>query len=348
MKTQIQKVAYLIQALLLLVVPVFISSHSYAAEISNRSVSSTSAIPSAQASQTFTFNVINSSTIGSIEFEHCANSPFIGAPCVAPTGFSALAATLSAQSTNTGFTIDIINSSINRTVLTRVAASGIPGATSYTFANIINSSVSNQTTYVRIALFSSTDGTGPRGDSGAVAYATVGAFSVGAYVPPYLIFCAAVTVALDCSSSTGLLISFGELSSSATKAATSQFSGATNDPTGYSVSIAGQTMTAGNQAIPPMSSNAGSSIGSGQFGINLRSNGVPSVGADPTGAGTAAVNAPYNTPNQYRFVNGEQLTNTTLPTDYNLHTVSYIVNISSSQSPGYYATTMTYIATAAF
>lgn len=202
--------------------------------------------------------------------------------------------------------------------------------------------------YVRIAHYASIDLTGPRGDNGAVAFSISGGFNVGGYVPPYLIFCAAITVSLDCSSTNGSLISFGELLPTQTKASTSQFSGATNDPTGYSVSLTGQTMTAGNLVIPPLASNAGSIVGVSQFGINLRSNTVPAVGAEPSGAGTAFVNGAYNVPNQFRFVNGEQLVNSVLPTDYNLHTVSYIVNVSSSQQPGYYATTMTYIATAAF
>jgi hypothetical protein len=197
-------------------------------------------------------------------------------------------------------------------------------------------------------MYGSTDATGPRGDNGAVAFAITGAFRVGAYVPPYLIFCAAITVALDCSTANGLLINFGELSKIETKTATSQFSGATNDPTGYSVAISGQTMTAGNQIIPPLSVTSASTIGTSQFGINLRSNTVPSVGADPSGAGTAIVNGSYAIPNQYKFANGDQLVASTLSTDYNLHTVSYIVNIDNGQLPGYYATTLTYIATAAF
>jgi hypothetical protein len=176
----------------------------------------------------------------------------------------------------------------------------------------------------------------------------LGGFSVGAYVPPFLIFCAGVTVAQNCSNITGVLVPFGELSSTQTKTATSQFSGATNDPGGYSVFISGQTMTAGNQAISAMATNAPNSTGIAQFGLNLRANASPVVGAEPTGPGTATIASNYNTPNQFRFVNGELLASSNTSTNYNVHTVSYIVNVPSSQSSGYYATTLTYIATAAF
>ncbi len=319
-----------------------------AAELDTRSVQITSAIPSATTSQVFSFNVPSTSTVGSIEFEYCSNSPFIGTACTVPAGMNAAGAALVGQTNNVGFTLDLINTTSNRIVLTRPASSSITGMSSYTFDTVVNSSTANQTIYVRIALFGSVDATGPRGDNGAVAFAITGAFRVGAYVPPYLIFCAAITVALDCSTTNGLLINFGELSKIETKTATSQFSGATNDPTGYSVAISGQTMTAGNQIIPPLSVVTPSAIGVSQFGINLRSNTVPSVGAEPSGAGTAAVNGSYAVPNQYKFANGEQLVSSPISTDYNLHTVSYIVNIETGQQPGYYATTLTYIATAAF
>jgi hypothetical protein len=333
----------------LLAVPMlFHGTYVRAAELDTRSLQTTSSIALAITNHVFTYNVPSTSTLGSIEFEYCSNSPFIGTACTAPAGLDLSGIILTSQTTNTGFSVDILNSTANKIALTRAAVNGTLGTSSYTFANIVNPSTPNETVYVRISHYGSTDTSGPRGDNGAVAFSISGGFNVGGYVPPYLVFCAAITVSLDCTTTTGSLISFGELLSTQTKASTSQFSGATNDPTGYSVSLTGQTMTAGNLIIPPLSSNSGSIVGSGQFGINLRSNTVPVVGAEPSGAGTAFVNGVYNIPNQYRFVNGEQLVNSTLPTDYNLHTVSYIVNVSSAQQPGYYATTMTFIATAAF
>jgi hypothetical protein len=333
---------------LILVSSLLFSFPVNADEISNRSVQVTSGIPLALTTQTIRYTTPSTSTLGSIEFQYCSNSPFTGTPCVAPVGFDISGVVLTGQTNNIGFTVDIINSSASRVVLTRIPASATVGPNTYTFSNVVNPSTPNGTVYISIAQFGSTDASGPRGDNGAVAFAINGGFNVGAFVPPFLVFCAGITVSLNCSDATGSLVSFGELSTTQTKFASSQFSGATNDPTGYSVIISGQTMTAGNQIIPPLFTNNFSIVGFGQFGINLRSNTVPSVGADPAGAGSAIINAPYAFPNQFRFVNGEQLVNSTLPTDYNLHTVSYIVNISISERPGYYASTMTFIATAAF
>jgi len=346
----LKRTTYLIQAILFIIaVMITANSKTYAGtELTNRSVTISSGVPSAQVSNTITFSMTTLASIGSIEFEHCTNSPFVGTPCTVPTGLSLSSAVLSTQINNSGFTIDIINSTVNKIVLTRAPAAANAGQNTYTFTNITNPSVANQTVFVRMASYASTDASGPRSDTGSVAYSTQGAFAVGAYVPPFLLFCAAVTVAIDCSVTTGSLISLGELLTTQTKTATSQFSGATNDPAGFAVYLVGQTMTAGNQIIQPLGAPTGSAVGVSQFGINLRANTVPSVGANSVGVGTSVPNPNYNSPNLYMFNNGDQITNSTLPTDYNLQTVSYIVNIAKSQAPGYYATTMTYVAVAAF
>ena len=327
----------------------FTSGRVYAApELTNRSVVNSSSIPSAIVSQTLSFAMSTITSVGSIEFEQCTNSPLLGYPCTPPTGMSLSAAILTGQTNNNGFTIDIINSNVNKIVLTRVPAVTVTGQNVYSFSTITNPNTANETVFIRMATYVSTDASGARIDTGAVAYSTLGTFRVGAYVPPFLLFCAAVTVTINCSSASGSLISLGELSTTQSKAATSQFSGATNDPAGFATYIIGQTMTAGNQAIAPLSSPTGSSPGTSQFGVNLRANANPSVGSNPSGLGSSVINANYNSPNVYMFNNGDQLTNSSISTEYNLQTVSYVVNVSKAQAPGYYATTMTYLAVAAF
>lgn len=350
MKTDIKRFSYLLYAVLYTVVVLLFAYNRALAvpELNNRSVLSSSGIPSAQVTQSISFSMTTLGTLGSIEFEHCTNSPFIGTPCTPPAGLSLSTAVLATELNNTGFSIDLINSTVNKIVLTRVPAVAAAGQNTYSFTTITNPSAANQTVFIRMATYASTDATGALSDTGAVAYSTQGAFAVGAYVPPFLLFCAAVTVSNDCSSASGSLISLGELVTNLTKSATSQFSGATNDPAGFAVYIVGQTMTAGNQVIPALASPSGSTTGVSQFGINLRGNSNPSVGSDPSGAGTSVVNANYNTPNLFMFNNGDQLTNSPISTDFNLQTVSYIVNVSNAQAPGYYATTMTYVAIAAF
>lgn len=318
-----------------------------AKDLNNRSVFVSSSIPAAQVYQVFNFDIPTTANIGSIEFEHCTNSPFVGSPCTPPAGLSLGTATLALQTHNTGFSIDTVNSTATKMIITRAPSSGIVGSSSYRFNGVINPNTAGQTVFVRISTYASTDATGARNDGGTVAFATQSSFSIGAFVPPYLIFCAGATVALNCSNFTGSLVSFGELSNTQTKTATSQFSGATNDPTGYNVFVYGQPLTAGNLVIPGMNGGA-SLVGTGQFGLNLKANSNPVVGANSAGVGTATISPGYDTANSFRFVNGEKLVSSTTSTEFNIQTVSYIVNVPTGQGPGYYATTMTYIAVVSF
>ena len=313
-----------------------------------RFVNNSSSIPSAQVTQTIGFTMNSFSTVGSIQIEQCTNYPYIGTMCTPPAGLSLSSVVLDSQTGNTGFTFDIINSTSNKIILTRVPSPVTADPNTYVFKSITNPSANNQTVFIRISAYASTDATGDIVESGGVAYSTQGAFSVGAFVPPFLTFCAAVTVTQNCSASTGTFLSLGELLSTETKAVSSQFSGATNDPNGFSVYILGQTMTAGNQVISQIDNPTASLVGVSQFGINLRANTNPAIGANSTGNGTSVVSPNYNIANQFVFKNGDKLTSSSLSTEFNLQTVSYIVNVSKKQAPGFYATTVTYLAVAAF
>jgi hypothetical protein len=107
-------------------------------------------------------------------------------------------------------------------------------------------------------------------------------------------------------------------------------------------------MTSGNNTIQAMSSRGPSSQGTSQFGLNLRNNSNPNVGGDVTGVGTGAPTTEYSFSNQFKFVNGDTVAQSTLSSDYNKYTTSYIVNIDSNQPGGYYSTTLTYVAFASF
>ncbi len=140
----------------------------------------------------------------------------------------------------------------------------------------------------------------------------------------------------------------GELAPSRTATATSQFAAYTNDGSGYAVAMTGVTMTSGNNVIPPLASPQPSLRGVSQFGMNLRANSNPNVGLDPIGAGTGKAQAGYNIPNQFKFVPGDTIVISSLPTQSNIFTASYMVNVSAAQNPGVYSSTITYIATAQF
>ena len=319
---------------------------AHAAALTSRSVKVGSSLPSPTTTHAYNFTLGSVSPVGSIEFEYCSNTPFVGSVCTAPTGLNAANATLLSQTGETGFTINPIGNG-NRVVLSRtsVPTSAIP--VEYTFSNIVNHSASNSTVYVRIATYASSNATGPRTDSDAVAFATVSKVTVNGYVPPYLVFCVGVTVALNCSSSSGVFLDFGELRTTQPRALSSQFSVATNDPAGYSTFVAGPTMTSGNNIITSSETPRPSQTGISQFGMNLRANSNPSVGSNPVGVGTGAITSEFNSPNQFSFKN-QIVAASPISSDFNTFTVSYVVNVSSEQQPGIYSTTLTYIATAAF
>lgn len=321
------------------------TSHVRAADLLNRSLKIGTSTPSATTTYNFTFDIGTSSSVGSMTIEFCFNSPLFSHPCNAPAGFNASAATLSSQSGEVGFSI-YPSSTANRLVLTRAPSLASLVTAHYNFSNIVNPSTVG-TTYSKVATYASTDGSGSRIDSGGLAFATAKGVAVKSYVPPYLTFCVGVTVALDCSTAGGEFLGFGELSSSQTKYMTSQYSGATNDPGGYSTSLTGITMTSGSNFIPALTLPTSSQVGVSQFGMNLRANSSPGVGNDPSGIGSSQISSDYATANQFTFKN-QVLSYSNTSTNFNLFTVSYIVNITSSQPAGIYNTTLTYIATAAF
>ena len=180
-----------------------------------------------------------------------------------------------------------------------------------------------------------------------MAFSTSTGFDVEGFVPPYLTFCVGVTVSSDCTSTTGNYLSFGELSSTSTKSLASQFAVATNDPVGYVVSLSGVTMTSGNNTIDKMELPMFSNTGVSQFGINLRANTSPLIGLDKSGSGTGFVSSDFNLVDQFVFKN-DNIAFSTIPSDFNVYTISYIVNIPNEQPPGIYTSTITYIATVQF
>lgn len=327
---------------------VFYNPSIQAAEFTQRSVRIGTSTISATTSHSYQFTIQSNASVGSISFRYCSNSPLYTQPCSAPTGLNADNAVLTTQLGQLGFSIDAAATTANRVVLTRVAAIASPGAVQYVLSNIINPSTNQTTTFVRISTHSSVDGSGAPIDSGAVAFSTASSVGVGAYVPPFLTLCVGVTVELNCSSTTGSIVDFGLLVPNNAATATSQFAAATNDDTGYKAYMLGTTMTSGNNVIPGLVAPASSLPGTPQFGMNLRENNSPLVGANPSGVGTGIPVAGYNTANQFKFVPNDMIVSSTLPTNFNRFTVSYIVNVGEDQPPGVYSTTLTVLAVAQF
>jgi len=137
-------------------------------------------------------------------------------------------------------------------------------------------------------------------------------------------------------------LNFGELSPTATATSSHTLSAYTNSYAGYRVKVYGTALNSSEYTIDAIGSTPETSqIGTEQFGLNLKANTSPNVGAEATGgSGYAATN--YNTSNNFAYSEGDtiaQSSSFTYQTDF---TVSVIVNISEQTPAGAYSTTLTY------
>jgi hypothetical protein len=321
-----------------------------AQNLPNRFVRIRSSLPSISTNHTVGFSNPQGQEVGAVVFEYCFNSPFFTDVCDAPPGLSLTGSSLSSQTGETGFSINAAASSANRMVLTRGAPSLVSSPSStYTLSEVINPSTENQSVYVRISIYDDVDWlTANVVDYGSAVFRTSGVVTAKGFVPPHLTFCVGVSVAINCQATNGSYVGLGQLSTNQTRSGVSQFSGSTNDPTGYSVFVRGTTLTSGNDIIPGLTNANPSRTGQSQFGINLRANSSPGVGTNRVGNGTAAPAPGYGGVNVYRFRNGDLLARATKSTDFNRFTVSYISNISQNQPGGRYSSTLTFVAVASF
>ncbi len=149
-------------------------------------------------------------------------------------------------------------------------------------------------------------------------------------------------------------VPFGTVTLSTAATSTASFSVRNYTSYGYVVQIIGPSLTKGGDVIDAMASNAASSPGTEQFGINLVANTSPTTfGAVPAqipdssfSFGAAATN--YNTANSYRYVSGETVAHATKSSGQTNYTISYILNASATTPLGNYATTHTIVCTGTY
>jgi hypothetical protein len=335
-------------ALLIIAAPLLSYQQASALDVTNRSLSLGDSKASVNTTHQISFTYVSAASIGSLEFEYCSNSPLPGTACTAPNGFDVTSAVLSSETGVVGYSVHT-NTTANRIVLTRVAGAVPPStAAQYLFSGVINPDAAGSY-YLRIGTFASTDGTGARTDEGGVAFSINDPLTVAAYVPPFLLFCTATSIPTNnCSSAVGDFIDFGEFNSQTTSYATTQMIAATNGGDGYTITVSGTTMTSGNNIIDAPITPSTSQIGVSQFGFNLVNNSNPNVGANTVGAGSGLPTNDYDNVNRFMYNETDIVAESSLPTDINKYTVSYIVNIDENQAPGVYSTTLTYTALASF
>jgi hypothetical protein len=329
-----------------------------AAQITSRSLTLASSASNATTTHTYKFSVPSSTVIKSVRLQYCSSA---SGTCTVPNAWVNTGATLgSPTNLGTGFTVDLATNSdsVGLTSSTNSTAPSTPITIPVT--TVKNPTLTTQpfTFYVRVSTYSTATYTGAI-DSGVVAAAINTQIVLTGIMPESLIFCTGGTITgTDCSTATSGSVSFnGEFSPTATAYATSQMVASTNAGTGYNITVNGTTLTSGANTIPAMTSATTSTIGLGQFGMNVRANTTPAVGADIAPASNTTNYrgeglAGYNTANTFKYTTADSVAdsgNSTLgPTDAQNYTASYVVNVSGSQTAGTYTTTLTYICTATF
>ncbi len=313
----------------------------------SRSLSLGTTEPGVSTDYTFSWRWPSSSSIGSVRFLLCSD-PYVLDTCSStpPGDFSG--AVLDSQSGALGG-FGISNQSANEIVISR-GLSGATGTGQYTFVfdDVINPTGLQQPFFVQIFTYSSTDASGTPSHVSSVANATTTAIGINTKVPPILYFCAALTISEWCNHVSGSYIDYGDLSAVVTDLGNSQFGVATNALGGYVVTVNGKTMTSGNKEIAAITVPSASSIGTAQFGINLRANTDPPTGQDAIGTGIGTVAADYDTPDMFLYNDGDVVASAVTGSMFNTYTVTYVVNVPSDQPSGVYNTTITYICTASF
>lgn len=355
--------------------PVFQAQPVLADEITQRSLTLQAgpddggSTPGGVVDHFFEFDVPVGGSVGSIQFLYCTTA---SGTCDLPPGLVTTSATLGTEGNPAqGFTM--VNTTNGAPYLTRIAAGVTAGSTlSYQLQTITNpgdpDTNPNLTFFVRIATFTSTDATGTPIDDGTVAASTAEQIELTGTMPESLIFCTGGTISEtsgipDCSTATSGAVSFNQLfSPSDTATATSQMAASTNALNGYAITVAGPTLTSGSNTIPVMATADVSIRGTGQFGMNLMANTTTTddpFGIDITPAAndttqhTGQALIGYDLADTFQYVSGAAVADSAAygtgePTNSQIYTSSYIVNVSGAQPAGTYVTTLTYVCTPTF
>jgi hypothetical protein len=313
------------------------------AQLGPRAIQLSANTVSAAATYQLTFEVSTAGSLGSIVAQFCSNTALEADPCVAPTGFDISSATLVDQTGPGDFTVGS-GTTANQLELTHTPAN-ITATTSIRFelTGVTNPDTAGSY-FVRLQTYATDDGSGPSSDYGGIAFAITNDLSISAQVPPYLLFCTAITIpGLNCANASGDYIDFGELSSKHASSGSSQFLVGTNAENGYNVTVNGTTMTSGANVINNLTSADVSRPGTPQFGFNLRANSTPPTGRDVTGPGLSTPQPDYDQANFFRFNPGDTLVIHPTPDDLREYTAAYIVNVPTTQAAGVYVSTLTYI-----
>lgn len=110
---------------------------------------------------------------------------------------------------------------------------------------------------------------------------------------------------------------------------------------GYRLQIIGDAPTYDGRALYALPTPTASDPGTEQFGINAVANTLPAAGANPVlepggGNGTDLLTANYKIQNQFMYVSGQTIAETTTNTGGADYTITMMVNISNATPAGKY------------
>lgn len=304
--------------------------------------------PGVLADYTLSFMYTSEVDVGSIDLLFCT-SPIPTDPCHPPLNQDVSPATLLSQTGETGYSLTVLSPNhmqLRRTVPATVSAV----QSTYVFHNIKNSTDLKRPFSIRLADYASTDGSGRAIDIGSVVGGQNNGIMLETQVPPMLLFCVGQKVSPDCGDVTGgNYTDLGTLSDEAPLTAQSQMAAGTNASRGYTITVNGLTMAAGNHIIDALSVPSASIPGKNQFGINLTANTDPLVGSDSDGDATAAsATDDYSQPNMFKFHDGDIVADSPNVSLLHRFTVSYLVNTKPDLPAGVYSTTLSYICSGRF
>ncbi len=276
--------------------------------------------------------------------------------CSTPSGFVNSSSTLVAQPSGvgagSGWTVNTATAGSLR-ILNAANATTPSGAVAISWGGVTNPTATNTTFYLRMTTYSDAAWTTPL-DTGTIAVSTANAITVTASVDELLTFCTGTSgiTSSSCAGATGSSVALGTLTTATSGTGTSQIGVTTNAATGYVITYNGILPTSGGNTIASIGASATTPTqGTSQFGMNMKANTVPTTfGANPAGAGSANPVTALNSTNQYSYTAGAATNAVSQGSadGFRLFTVSYLANISGTQAPGSYSTTITYVCTATF
>jgi hypothetical protein len=137
-------------------------------------------------------------------------------------------------------------------------------------------------------------------------------------------------------------VNLGSLSTSLTRSGTATFRVLNYTSYGYLVQIIGDPPDNGGHTLSDLSSATASTTGTEQFGINLKNNATPDVGADPvqvpdSSFSFGAAASGYNTADLFKYVSGDTIATADQSSGRTDYTISYIANISTNTPGGSYS-----------